>query len=372
MEKRETILRWLTRDSPSHIEHIQIIQQTISGAQAVERVSNQILHPEATVPDSQTTLQMTNEARDEAQRLTRALTDLLTIPETTHFAELDVSQMVKSISERTEQLLEFLTDCLATTSDEDSLKSLRRSNLDGTQDLANRIAMRITLIQDQVAQDMTRVYFDQLAPANQHLWIGRQGAEPVLVEYWNYEASTPEEVQKNLQQAARISALLSEVKGGKFRILPGLGHMHESNRHRIGFVYKLPGKFSQNDYVKLSDLMGKVKSVPLDLRTRLASTICDFTLHLHSIGWFHKAIKSANILIFRNLDAQVPDDRDYRAWNIEDPYLIGFDCSRPSEAETWSAVDFSTQANIYRHPERWGAPKRFEKHHDLYALVSRT
>jgi hypothetical protein len=24
---------------------------------------------------------------------------------------------------------------------------------------------------------------------------------------------------------------------------------------------------------------------------------------------------------------------------------------------------------IYRHPERWGNPRRFERHHDLYALV---
>ena len=366
--KREALLRWLTRDSPSDIEHIQVIQQAISEAQAVERVNSEILYPMMTVSSEGTPLHVANDARDEAKRLTSALSDALTIPETYQFAELDVAQVIKIISEKSEQLLAFMTDYLATSSQK-SLELLRTEDLYGVRDLASKIAMRLTLIQDETPQDTIRLYFDQIAPVDQHLWIGRRGEDKVLVEYWQYDTISNHDLTRNLKQAARISALLSEDKSKSFRILPGLGYMHEAMRRRIGFAYRISPNLSKTDYWTLSELISTVKSVPLEVRSRLASTLCDSVLHLHSIGWFHKAIKSWNIVVFRDLDYREREEQPYQHRNLENSYMIGFDCSRPSEAETCTTVDFSISSNIYRHPERWGKPKKFERHHDLYALV---
>jgi hypothetical protein len=99
----------------------------------------------------------------------------------------------------------------------------------------------------------------------------------------------------------------------------------------------------------------------------MSKSLCEGLLHLHSIGWLHKGIKSDKITTFSkitndgNSDSKQPSHEKY---DFDNPYFIGFDCSRATDAETWSTVDFTTKENIYRHPERWGIPIRFERHHD--------
>jgi len=230
--------------------------------------------------------------------------------------------------------------------------------------------MRLTLVQDELTKGAIKVYFDSTAPADHHLRIGRKDEDSVLVEYWEYEIVGNQDVNKSLEQAARISALLVEDKAKAFRILPGLGYVEETIRPRIGFVYRLPSRISTNDYWTLSKLIGTVKTLPLEVRCQLASAICDAILHLHSIGWFHKAIKSENIVILRNLNHGTGEATSHRLYDFDNPYVIGFDCSRPSQMESRLTVDFSVKNNIYRHPERWGNPKPFERKHDIYALVS--
>jgi hypothetical protein len=367
--QREALLRWLTRDSPSDIEHIHVLHRTISKAQAVGQVSSEILCPKAVVPNVLAPFRISDDTREEAKRLTRALTDVLSIPETYHFAELDVTQIINSISERSAQLLAFMNDCIAGLNEE-SLDTLRNKDLYGTFELASRIAMRLTLVQDEVTKGAIKVYFDSTAPADHHLRIGRKDEDSVLVEYWEYETVGNQDVNKSLEQAARISALLVEDKAKAFRILPGLGYVEETIRPRIGFVYRLPSGISTNDYWTLSELIGTVKTLPLEVRCQLASAICDAILHLHSIGWFHKAIKSEDIVILRNLNHGTGEATSHQLYDFGNPYVIGFDCSRPSQMESRLTVDFSVRNNIYRHPERWGNPKPFERKHDIYALVS--
>ncbi|KUJ24440.1 uncharacterized protein LY89DRAFT_776560 [Mollisia scopiformis] len=367
MEQREALIRWLTRDSPSDIEHIQILQRTISEAQAVGQVSSEILCPKIVAPNVPPQLRISDDTREEAKRLTRSLTHVLSIPETYQFADLDVRQIIKSISERSDQLLAFMNDCIAGLNEE-SLDTFRNQDLYGTFELESRIAMRLTLVQDEVMKGAIKLYLDNTTLTDQRLRIGRKEEDSVLVEYWEYETMGNEDVSKSRDQAARISALLIEDKAKAFRILPGLGYVEETIRPRIGFVYRLPSGISTDDYWTLSELIGTVKALPLEVRFQLASTICDAILHLHSIGWFHKAIKSENIIILRNLHNTLREASSHKFYDFDNPYVIGFDCSRPSQTESRLTVDFSVKNNIYRHPERWGTPKPFERKHDIYAL----
>lgn len=89
-----------------------------------------------------------------------------------------------------------------------------------------------------------------------------------------------------------------------------------------------------------------------------------------TIGWFHKSIKADNIIFLSKTNSSHADAISHETYDIKHPYLIGFDCSRPSDAETWYTVDFNAENNIYRHPDRWGRPVRYERHHDMYALVN--
>ena len=56
--------------------------------------------------------------------------------------------------------------------------------------------------------------------------------------------------------------------------------------------------------------------------------------------------------------------------DMNQPWLCGFEGSRPDEEESKLQGDYSAMTNAYRHPVRWGQPTiRFEKSHDVYALV---
>ena len=57
--------------------------------------------------------------------------------------------------------------------------------------------------------------------------------------------------------------------------------------------------------------------------------------------------------------------------DISNPYLFGFEYMRMQDAGTNLEADDSLERDLYRHPDRWGKPKvRFEKAHDVYALVN--
>jgi hypothetical protein len=59
------------------------------------------------------------------------------------------------------------------------------------------------------------------------------------------------------------------------------------------------------------------------------------------------------------------------ALDLEKPYLLGFEYARAGDAGTILEEDHQLQNNLYRHPDRWGRPTiRFEKSHDIYALMS--
>ncbi len=232
------------------------------------------------------------------------------------------------------------------------------------QDLKSRIAMRLALIDENSPDNYIRVDFGDNTQAGQRLRLGKRSGQLVLVEYINYEDG-----DKHIkQQVRRVSVLHSVAKAPAFRSLHGLGFLQETLvGPRFGMVYALPDALRDRQFKPLSDLIANEKLVALDVRAKCASSLCDAVLHLHSIGWFHKSIRSDNILIFSKTSegqSGLPT-----AWDFENPYLIGFDCSRPADAETRHTVDFATRNNIYRHPDRWGRPAQFENYHDLYALV---
>ncbi|KAF2829602.1 hypothetical protein CC86DRAFT_464137 [Ophiobolus disseminans] len=365
-EKRTPLLRWMTKDSPANIEHIELVQQSLSDAKAIGRLGNQVLEQgDAQMQSTEATI--SSRTREEANRLIEALDASLKLPESCQFEPLDVSHVVESIGKRSRDLLAFLKDNLATIGKE-RLDDIRGQELPNFQDLRSRIEMRLFLIHDEVPMGPTKVYFDLPVPLEQRRAVGKAAEETVLVEYWCYDASD-HSITKLATQAARVSALISEKKDEAFRILPGLGYIQETVRQRFGFIYQLPEGIGSQDIYTLAEIIPKVKYVPLEVRKRLASAICQAVLHLHSIGWYHKEIKSANIIIFRRL---VPSESDATVdtyYDMENPYVVGFDCSRPSEAETWASEDHSgVKGNLYRHPDRWGKPDRFERQHDIYAL----
>lgn len=362
-----SLVRWLTKDSPTSIRNIQLVDQTLSDAREATDLTKSLL--EGGLQSTGKFLHLLSEqGQQEIHRLFSDLKSALSEPGHDQLPTPDITSVVKDIKERSNKLVDFVSDSLAAM-DRTSLEALRITpSAASLQDLRSRIAMRLTLIDDDPSGDSIRVDFGDTASADQRLRRGNRRGDPVLVEYVYYDASDGDAHQSMWRQVSRVSALHLEPKSSAFRMLQGLGFSHETLcGPRFGFIYALPQELKERMYSPLSDLVMQVKTVPLDMRIQLASSICDAVLHFHSIGWYHKNLNSDNIILFAAADGANELTSAY--WDWSNPYLIGFDCSRPSDAETRHTIDFSAKNNIYRHPDRWGRPVRFEKHHDLYALV---
>ncbi|GKT87807.1 hypothetical protein Ct61P_05657 [Colletotrichum tofieldiae] len=87
-------------------------------------------------------------------------------------------------------------------------------------------------------------------------------------------------------------------------------------------------------------------------------------LYLHAVNWLHKGLRSHNIVFFRAKSGRV---------NYAEPYLTGFDYSRPARSD--EATDIpqdDAEYNLYRHPQvqlmNPAERERFKKSFDMYSL----
>ncbi|KAI1501492.1 hypothetical protein F5X99DRAFT_382696 [Biscogniauxia marginata] len=358
-----TFIRWVTKDSPSFIADIEV-DRIASEAKAAGILAEELLGPIGSKEESGSTVWSENHHK-EVLCLLEALNEAILEPSPSALNDIEVFQTLDQIKKKSDALLSFVTQSLTSISPK-SLRSLSTNALPSLEDLKARISMRLTLLDERDASSPIRVSFSDQPSSGQRLRLGTWDQFPVIVEYVYYDTEKRDTVSR---QVAKVSALHAERKTAAFRTLHGLGYSHETLKGpRYGFVYELPYEDKSISYNLLSDAMHKARQVPLELRYRLALALCDAVLHLHSIGWLHKGLKSANVVLFSKIESPHHETATGQALDYENPYLIGFDCSRPNDAETRATVDYSTNDNIYRHPDRWGRPLRFERHHDLYAL----
>ena len=171
-------------------------------------------------------------------------------------------------------------------------------------------------------------------------------------------------------------AQLSQSKRKSFHILPCLGYIEESEAKAYSAVFAMHDGLSTNHSpVTLGDLYKAMPKVALGTRAKIAYTLAEAVGNLHRVGWVHKELKSDNILFFHqafalgNLDISGMREKP----DLGQPFLFGFDSSRPDDGATQKTSDYDLYNNVYRHPERWYSPlRKFQKVHDIYTLVCYT
>lgn len=363
------LVRWMTRDSPSTIENIRVVSRVLSNANEANRIGESML---GRVSEDGTALlpYLSEAGQKEAQRLLSNLRKSMSNEDQYVFDTSNILAVIEEVKKASSQLVTFVAESL-TRCDPDTLKILR-SDLSYAKDLKSRISMRLTMIEEEESPDkLLKVSFSDTPHQGQRMRPGEINKSPVLVEYI-YDNADKKSYARTLKQIKRINTLQSEPKAKAFRCLKGLGYLHETlYGPRFGFVYELPQELVDKKFCTLADLMAKVRFMPLNDRWQLAGTLCNAMLHIHSIGWYHKNIKASNVLVFAKssgANSEKDDSISNSFWNLEQVYMIGFDCSRPQDAETRKSADFRNGINIYRHPERWGTPQGFKNYHDLYAL----
>jgi serine/threonine protein kinase len=184
---------------------------------------------------------------------------------------------------------------------------------------------------------------------------------------------TPEEIEILERRVQELTALLREPERPTSLPLPMCYGYLKEDPTDFALVYSLPAHadplerpkslyslFPQNtESVKVP---GQVRVLPdLAVRYRLARTLAEGLLVLHSIRWLHKAFNSGNILLFVG-----PSGLE-----VTKPMLSGFGLGRSAshEQQTIDLRGFKSKFALYQHPElRCETHRRYEARHDIYSL----
>jgi hypothetical protein len=286
-----------------------------------------------------------------------------------------ISRIVSNLNNVCETFNSAVGDCVLDMSPTTLCELQEKEELKNA-GFADLMSMRLLLLDESSISSKAiavKVVFPKPPRLGERLRIGKLEGKPVLVEYWYYDSGDSHinrVADDTLHRVERMATLHLKIKPAEFRTLSGKGYVREMlPSGRFGMVYEIPLPLHGQLYFVLADIYNKrIEYVPVEIRQQLAFKMSAAILNFHVIGWLHKGLRSENILLFGTAD-----DRDKLTWVDVDflsPYIIGFDYSRPDVSETVLAPDFSLERNLYRHPDRWGRPVRFQKKHDIYALVS--
>ncbi|KAI0895171.1 hypothetical protein F4806DRAFT_503127 [Annulohypoxylon nitens] len=213
---------------------------------------------------------------------------------------------------------------------------------------------------------------------------GKPEDQYVIVEYRQYSAlqtsghpmsGSKMKIAESVKlQAQNLAALLSQPDLGSgiddsFHILQCLGIIDDQSSGRLAFLYRIPEQLIRPDgtlskrVITLKQAIRELSKRPLEIRFGLAYRVAASLLNIHSHGWVHKNICSANIICV------LPQERGIESkskhWDV---YLKGFESSRPVSA--YSSLTPKWNENTwYRHPDRFGhSVERFIKEYDIYSL----
>lgn len=197
---------------------------------------------------------------------------------------------------------------------------------------------------------------------------GKIGETVVLIERRLYDASVSRE--SVVRKVKRLARLLKEASAAAFHIAPFEGYIDEPSLSSFGLVFRVPLKSLEEGRLSLSleDAYGKERYMPLNVRLGIAVALTRALSNLHAVGWLHKSLCSGHVLFFhKQHDGSSTEARS--RFDFSEPFLFGFDNSRPLLGSSDNTKEFRRSRQIYTHPERWGTPQEsFCPSHDIYSL----
>lgn len=186
---------------------------------------------------------------------------------------------------------------------------------------------------------------------------------PVTVEWKSYEAWQGQQAILLRGRNDNLARMLnSKSKPEEMLTFHCQGYFDDIERKRYGFVFDTPAKPGE-DLISLNHLLNKPPPewLPtLQQRYQIAYSLGLTISILHATGWFHKSMRSHNILLLRHGNAI--------RWAR--PYLCGFSYSRPDKPnEVSEKLEHSERFNVYRHPLAQGQPsEHYRQEYDIYSF----
>ena len=185
------------------------------------------------------------------------------------------------------------------------------------------------------------------------------------------------------RRVSQVAAFLHEIEPS-FHSLPCRGFVKDHEANRYGYVFDLPESLSASNPLlgqpsirpsqpvlpemhslrKMLDQTGQTPS--LNSRLRLSVIILETILNLHTSGWLHKELRSANVILIRQAScADAPLDL-----SSYETYVAGYTYARADNPdELTEPLASSTEVDVYRHPSSLGDSRRpFSKTFDLFSV----
>ena len=216
-------------------------------------------------------------------------------------------------------------------------------------------------------------------------WNGK----PALAEFRSYANDTPVAVaidSRTRELVDNLAKLLHQPKELVFRTPSCIGWTSRPLTNEYSFIFtipsgvqpiptslleilslKVPMKPSLNDKFRLA--LGLARCIS---QLQLVKWVCfsyPSSIHVLTLSEVHESFRSDNILFFPSDDGD-KGSNDYKTrLDLSQPWVLGFDFSRPESFFSYGVEDTFPLRNIYRHPERQQSPSQpFNKLHDIYAL----
>ena len=194
----------------------------------------------------------------------------------------------------------------------------------------------------------------------------------VLIEWLEYDLQWVGEVGRELLvRVERVAELLHRSpKPANFRCFDCLGYYHEPCRRSFGLVFELPLPAATTSEwyppTTLNQLIRTLRSPEsrpmLGHIFKLAHTLSSSVLAYHKARWLHKNLSSLNV-------AFCPGSVETAPAPVTEPYLIGFNHSRPDESNAFThGHEHNPEQRDYSHPDYLEDESRFRYTYDYYSL----
>ncbi|KAK2745079.1 hypothetical protein CKAH01_18296 [Colletotrichum kahawae] len=194
-----------------------------------------------------------------------------------------------------------------------------------------------------------------------------------VVEYRSYSPDSPVPVpldDRTRDLVDKLANLLHQHKEIAFRTPNCQGWVRQMQQNRVAYVFSLP-EAAEPCPTSLLDILSANNSHPPSLSQRfcLAVKLSRCTSQLHLVKWVHESFRSESILFFPIANSKESVTSSDDNLDLSEPWLLGFEFSRPEQYFSHGHADACLSRDIYRHPERQQNPTQiFNKIHDIYAL----
>jgi hypothetical protein len=190
-----------------------------------------------------------------------------------------------------------------------------------------------------------------------------------LIEALNFEPDKDGFIPHTLaRRFEAISNFLHSQSDPDLRVLSCKGHRYSTSPSpQFQLLLEIPSDCEPNP-MTLADILGMRLGVKPDLaqRFRLCWQLSQSVISMHSAGWLHRGLRSDNVICFPPKTPKL--EREPLASYFFDHFAIsGFDSSRLEKHFSLGPYDNAIHKDIYRHPDRWGAPRRtYSRLDDIY------